>query len=146
MFKKILIANRGEIALRIICACRELGITEVPTLCLDHLTPAQVTAFMIADNQLTVNASWDDRLLAEQLKDLSLLGLDFSLELTASRWARSICGSLHSATGQSRATILPMLCPKPSMGRASATPAICGCSGATASCAAMSSITMPSWP
>src|SRR5690606_32760394 len=26
MFKKILIANRGEIALRIICACRELGI------------------------------------------------------------------------------------------------------------------------
>ena len=26
MFNKILIANRGEIALRIICACRELGI------------------------------------------------------------------------------------------------------------------------
>src|SRR6201997_704770 len=26
MFKKILIANRGEIALRIICACKELGI------------------------------------------------------------------------------------------------------------------------
>jgi ParB-like chromosome segregation protein Spo0J len=63
-------------------ACRELGITDVPTLCLDHLTPAQVSAFMIADNQLTVNASWDDRLLAEQLKDLSLLGLDFTLEVT----------------------------------------------------------------
>ena len=29
MFKKILIANRGEIALRIICACRELGIRTV---------------------------------------------------------------------------------------------------------------------
>ena len=29
MFKKILIANRGEIALRIICACRELGIQTV---------------------------------------------------------------------------------------------------------------------
>ncbi len=29
MFKKILIANRGEIALRIICACRELGIKTV---------------------------------------------------------------------------------------------------------------------
>src|SRR3954452_13911982 len=26
MFKKILIANRGEIALRVICACKELGI------------------------------------------------------------------------------------------------------------------------
>src|SRR5207248_417003 len=29
MFKQILIANRGEIALRIICACRELGIKTV---------------------------------------------------------------------------------------------------------------------
>jgi acetyl-CoA carboxylase biotin carboxylase subunit len=29
MFKKILIANRGEIALRVICACRELGIKTV---------------------------------------------------------------------------------------------------------------------
>src|SRR5690348_3532286 len=29
MFKKILIANRGEIALRIICACKELGIKSV---------------------------------------------------------------------------------------------------------------------
>jgi len=29
MFKKILIANRGEIALRILCACKELGIRSV---------------------------------------------------------------------------------------------------------------------
>src|SRR6187401_1495522 len=29
MFKKILIANRGEVALRIICACRELGVKTV---------------------------------------------------------------------------------------------------------------------
>jgi ParB-like chromosome segregation protein Spo0J len=63
-------------------ACRELGCSEVPTLCLDHLTPAQARAFAIADNRLTEIATWDDRLLAEQLKDLSLLGLDFSLEVT----------------------------------------------------------------
>jgi DNA modification methylase len=63
-------------------ACHLLGITEVPTLCLDHLTPTQARAFMIADNRLTEIATWDDRLLAQQLKDLSLLGLDFSLELT----------------------------------------------------------------
>ena len=63
-------------------ACRERGITEVPTLCLDHLTPAQARAFMIADNRLAEIAAWDDRLLAEQLKELSLLGLDFSIEVT----------------------------------------------------------------
>jgi len=63
-------------------ACRLLGITEVPTLCLDHLTPAQARALMISDNRLSEIATWDDRLLAQQLKDLSLLGLDFSIEVT----------------------------------------------------------------
>jgi DNA modification methylase len=63
-------------------AARALGITEVPTVCFDHLTEAQIRAFMIADNRLTEIAIWDDRLLAEQLKDLSLSGLDFSLEVT----------------------------------------------------------------
>jgi acetyl-CoA carboxylase, biotin carboxylase subunit len=29
MFRKIMIANRGEIALRIIRACREMGISSV---------------------------------------------------------------------------------------------------------------------
>ncbi len=63
-------------------AARELGITEVPTLCLDHLTPAQARAFTITDNRLTEIATWNDQLLAQQLKDLSLAGLDFSLEVT----------------------------------------------------------------
>jgi DNA modification methylase len=63
-------------------ACRLPGRTEVPTLCLDHLTPEQARAFRIADNRLTEISTWDDRLLAEQLRDLSLHGLDFSLELT----------------------------------------------------------------
>jgi ParB-like chromosome segregation protein Spo0J len=61
-------------------ACHELGWSEVPTLCLDHLTPAQARAFMIADNRLTEISTWDDKLLAEQLKDLSLQGLDFDIE------------------------------------------------------------------
>jgi hypothetical protein len=37
---------------------------------------------MIADNRLTEIATWDDGLLAEQLRDLSLSGLDFDIEVT----------------------------------------------------------------
>ncbi|MBV9203210.1 MAG: hypothetical protein JOY83_26430 [Alphaproteobacteria bacterium] len=54
----------------------------MPTLRLDHLTEASARAFRIADNRLTEISTWDDQLLAEQLNDLSLLGLDFSLEQT----------------------------------------------------------------
>jgi 16S rRNA G966 N2-methylase RsmD len=72
-----LIAGHGRIL-----ACTELGWTDVPTIQLDHLSEAQARAFMIADNRLTENSTWDDRLLAEQLKDLSVLDLDFSLEAT----------------------------------------------------------------
>jgi DNA modification methylase len=63
-------------------ACRQLGWTTVPTISLAHLTPAQAKAFLIADNRLTENSEWNDRLLAEQLKDLSLLDLDFELDVT----------------------------------------------------------------
>jgi ParB-like chromosome segregation protein Spo0J len=71
------IAGHGRVL-----AALEMGMAEVPTLCIAHLTRAQVRAFIIADNRLTEIATWDDRLLAEQLKELSLLNLDFSLELT----------------------------------------------------------------
>ena len=57
-------------------AAKLLGMTEVPTIRLDHLSPQQVRAFMIADNKLSENSRWDDALLAEQLKNLSEAELD----------------------------------------------------------------------
>lgn len=54
-------------------ACRKLGWKEVPTIGLDHLTAAQAKAFLIADNRLTENSEWSDRLLAEAFQELSLL-------------------------------------------------------------------------
>ena len=71
-----MIAGHGRLL-----AAGQLGSTEVPTLCLDHLTPAQARAFVIADNRLAETTTWDDRLLAEQLEGFSLLGLDFSIEV-----------------------------------------------------------------
>lgn len=61
-------------------ACQSLGIDQVPTICLEHLSPTQAQAFMIADNRLTEIATWDETLLAEHLKELAALELDFDLE------------------------------------------------------------------
>ena len=55
-------------------------MTEVPTVSLDQLSSLQVRAFMIADSKLGENYTWDDALLAEQLKILFEAELDFSLE------------------------------------------------------------------
>jgi len=75
--KREVIAGHGRVM-----ACRLLGRTEVPTISMQHLSDAQAKAFMVADNRLTENSVWDDRLLAEQLKELSVLDLGFSLEAT----------------------------------------------------------------
>jgi DNA modification methylase len=71
------VAGHGRVA-----AARVLGLNEVPTIRLEHLSEAQARAFMIADNRLTENSTWDDHLLAEQLQELSLMELDFSVEVT----------------------------------------------------------------
>jgi DNA modification methylase len=65
-----------------IMAAKKLGCTEIPTIRIDHLSEAQVRAFAIADNRLSEIATWDDKLLAEQLKALSEVELDFDLEVT----------------------------------------------------------------
>lgn len=63
-------------------AAKQLGWQKVPVIRLDHLTKAQQSAFLIADNRLTENSSWDDRLLGEQLKTLSEMDLTFELSAT----------------------------------------------------------------
>ncbi len=65
-----------------IFAALQLGLTEVPTISVDHLSKTQIKAFQIADNRLTENSTWNERLLGEQLKFLAESELDFSLEVT----------------------------------------------------------------
>src|SRR5260370_858380 len=65
-----------------ILAAQLLGWTEVPVISVDHLSENQARACMTPDTRLTENWGWDDRLLAQQLKELSKLELDFSLEVT----------------------------------------------------------------
>jgi len=103
-------------------ACQQLGWSEVPTIRLDHLTEAQARAFMIADNRLTENSVWDDRLLAEQLEALATMDLDFSLEVTGFEIGEidlRIEQQLSSATeeGNARADRLPEAVNGPSVTR-----------------------------
>ena len=72
-----IIAGHGRVL-----ACKLLGIAEIPIICLSHLSPAQIRAFIIADNKLTENSTWNEILLGEQLKSLSEIDLNFSLEAT----------------------------------------------------------------
>ncbi len=46
------------------------------------MTAAQARAFAIADNRLTENSTWDDKLLGEIFRDLASLELDFDLDVT----------------------------------------------------------------
>ena len=73
----VLMAGHGRVE-----ACKLIGITEVPTIRIEHLSPEQARAFLIADNRLTENAVWDEQLLGQQFKELSELDLDFDLDLT----------------------------------------------------------------
>jgi ParB-like chromosome segregation protein Spo0J len=59
-----------------------LGIDKVPVILLDHLTPTQAKAYLVADNKLSDRSTWDDNKLAIQLKELSDLVLDFDIEAT----------------------------------------------------------------
>lgn len=69
-----IIAGHGRLM-----AAKELGLSEVPVVVLDHLTPEQRRAYVIADNQLALNAGWDEELLRAELADLAGLGFDLSL-------------------------------------------------------------------
>lgn len=65
-----------------VLAGRHLGLAEVPTVCLDHLTEAQAKAYGLADNKLQESAIWDAPLLSKQFQDLAGADIEFDLEIT----------------------------------------------------------------
>jgi DNA modification methylase len=69
-----IIAGHGRLL-----AARKLGAKEVPVIELAHLTESQKRAYVIADNQLAMNAGWDTSMLTLELADLK--EADFDLDL-----------------------------------------------------------------
>lgn len=72
-----IVAGHGRVL-----AAKHLGMNQVPTICMSHLTKEQIRAYIIADNRLAELAGWDDDILALEILDLSSLDLDFDLEIT----------------------------------------------------------------
>ena len=72
-----IVAGHGRVA-----AALGLGLETVPCLRVDHLSPADIRAYMIADNKIALNAGWDEDLLASELQELHSLEPDLDLELT----------------------------------------------------------------
>lgn len=61
-------------------AAQKLKHKQVPCIRAEHLSPAQVKAYRIADNKVAEYSSWDDDMLALELEQLQ--ELDFELDLT----------------------------------------------------------------
>lgn len=85
-----IVAGHGRLA-----AARLLGLDDVPTIELSHLSDADVRALVLADNKLALNAGWDSEILAIELQGLidegfdveitgfSLAEIDLTLDLAA---------------------------------------------------------------
>lgn len=56
-----------------------LGLAEVPTIDLGHMTDSQKKAYIIADNKLALNSGWDEQLLELEIQDLRDAGFDIDL-------------------------------------------------------------------
>lgn len=69
-----LIAGHGRVL-----AARKLGIEDVPCMVATGWSDAQKKAYILADNQLALNAGWDKTLLGGELQDLNAIKFDIGL-------------------------------------------------------------------
>ncbi len=72
-----IIAGHGRVE-----AARLLGLSNVPTIRLEHLTEALKRAYIIADNRLAELAGWNEDILALELQGLTELEIDFDVTIT----------------------------------------------------------------
>ncbi len=87
-----ILAGHGRLA-----AARKLDLDAVPVVVLDHLTPTQRRAYILADNQLALQAGWDQELLAIELADLSAAGFDLALTGFSDEELADLLGDIEEA-------------------------------------------------
>ena len=69
-----IIAGHGRVM-----AAKELELSKVPCIRLQHLTEEQKKAYVIADNKLALNAGWNENLLKQEIESLQESDYDITL-------------------------------------------------------------------
>jgi ParB-like nuclease domain len=72
-----IIAGHGRLL-----AAMSLGLTDVPTIELRHLSDIQKRALRLADNKIALNAGWDTDQLRIEIEQISELDVDLDLTMT----------------------------------------------------------------
>ena len=101
----VIVAGHGRLA-----AAQKLGLESVPVVVLDHLTPTQRRALIIADNRIAENAGWDDAMLRIELQSLQEDG--FNLDITgfdADALAEIMAGEETTVDGNTDEDAIPEL-------------------------------------
>jgi DNA modification methylase len=105
----VLVAGHGRLA-----AARKLGLSTVPVVVLDHLTPTQRRALVLADNRLAELSTWDDALLRIELEALQDEGFDLDLTgFDADALAELLAGEEPEHEGQTEDDAVPEMPEEP---------------------------------
>lgn len=105
----VIVAGHGRLA-----AAQKLRLEVVPVVVLDHLSPTQRRALVIADNRIAENAGWDDAML--RIEIAALQDDDFDLSLTgfdADALAELMAGDESDGEGQSDDDAVPEVAETP---------------------------------
>lgn len=106
-----IIAGHGRVL-----AALELGLKQVPTVRLDHMTDAERRAYILADNKLAEQAGWDVPTLKLELGELHEEDLEFALETTGFETSE-LDILLHEDDGDEEQETVPMPEPGPAITR-----------------------------
>lgn len=79
-----------------LAAAKSLGLTHVPIIVAEHLTPAQAKAFRVADNRTHDYTSWDYSVLIDELDGL---GGDFADVLDIADWTKLLAEFQQAGNG-----------------------------------------------
>lgn len=61
-----------------VLGAKKAGLKQVPTICLDDLTPEQIKAYRLADNKLN-ESGWDEKLVSEEISELLKFDIDMEV-------------------------------------------------------------------